>query len=348
MSDLSAVLLTMGEATAARALTSVKRQTSLPCETIVVEGVAPYSRAVNSAASRVSSEFMVLVDADMILDENCFSDLRAGAADRVGIVTGDLRDPILGRIQGIKLLRTRCVRERGYPDSPSPDADFQKTLAERSWFGVQAIRQGGRFPHTFGEHRPDYSPGYAFGRFYIQGVRERYRRTGFNLRETMPRLAGSDHPCSVVALLGLAHGAFSETDRDTRQPYTQNPDFGILRNLQEASSEAKGVALTLPPLEADLRSSFRRFLNHGALLREAGAYTTLAVQLRALAGCTDLASWIAALALGHGVFLKEDPDEAADAAFDGLWQLMPERWRAANPLECSGTALPTGASQSRK
>ena len=348
MSDVSAVLLTMGESTAERALASVTRQTALPCETIVVEGVAPYSRAVNSAVSRVSSEFTILVDSDMILDENCFSDLRAGVADRVGIVTGNLRDPILGRIQGIKLLRTRCVRERGYPDSLSPDVDFQKGLAERSWLGVHAIRHGGRFPHTFGEHRPDYTPSYAFGRFYVQGVRERYRRTGFNLRETMPRLAASEHPCRVVALLGLARGTFALADLDTRRPYTENPDFEILRELQEARGDAKGEVLTLPPLDSDLRSIFRTFLNHGALLREAGTYTALAEQLTELAACTELASWIAALALGHGVFLRENPDEAADAAFDGLWQLMPARWRAANPVEFSATALTTEASRSRQ
>ncbi len=52
MSDVSAVVLTLGEPHTGRALESITRQTLPPAEVIVIEGVSPFFRAMNRAPAR--------------------------------------------------------------------------------------------------------------------------------------------------------------------------------------------------------------------------------------------------------------------------------------------------------
>ena len=98
MSDITAVVLSIGEETTARAIDSVRRQ-GLPAKEIVtVQNVSPFYKALNTGASKVNTEFFVQVDSDMILDENCLEDLRACMTGDVGLVLGGLRDPLMGRV----------------------------------------------------------------------------------------------------------------------------------------------------------------------------------------------------------------------------------------------------------
>ncbi len=53
MSDITALLLTIGEAYADRALDSVNRQSLPPQDIIVVRDVRPFHKALNEGASRV-------------------------------------------------------------------------------------------------------------------------------------------------------------------------------------------------------------------------------------------------------------------------------------------------------
>jgi hypothetical protein len=45
----------------------------------------------------------VQVDADMVLDPDCFERLRQAMDDDVGMAVGALRDPLLGPIAGVKI-----------------------------------------------------------------------------------------------------------------------------------------------------------------------------------------------------------------------------------------------------
>src|SRR5262245_15536075 len=121
ISDVTALVLSLGEDYTERAIASVRRQSLPPAEIIVVRGISPFHRAFNSAVPRVRTEFFIQVDADMILDSTCIADLRRCISDKVGIVLGHLRDPLLGRVVGIKLFRKQCFDRVKLRDSLSSE-----------------------------------------------------------------------------------------------------------------------------------------------------------------------------------------------------------------------------------
>src|SRR5712672_71664 len=74
--DVTAVVLSIGEATTDEAVASLRRQTLQPRDTIIVRDVVPFHNALNIGASQVKTPFFVQVDADMILDRECIATLR--------------------------------------------------------------------------------------------------------------------------------------------------------------------------------------------------------------------------------------------------------------------------------
>src|SRR4030095_11559049 len=166
-------------------------------------------RALNEGAAQIRTPFFVQVDADMILDVDCFADLRGCIAERVGTVIGHLRDPLLGRVAGVKLFRTACFADARFADSISPDTDFENAIARSDWRTVYALKPANepRLPsHVFGDHRPDYTPLYTFRKFQLQGARHRYRRAAAALRTLCRNLRASSHDAALFALVGTAHG----------------------------------------------------------------------------------------------------------------------------------------------
>src|SRR5437763_598224 len=109
MSDVCAVVLTLGEQTTGRALRSLEAQTLPVEEVVIVDGVRPFHRAFNDGADRVPTPFFVQVDADMVLDPACVEVLRSAMAPRIGIAVGALRDPLMGKIAGVKMFRRSCL-----------------------------------------------------------------------------------------------------------------------------------------------------------------------------------------------------------------------------------------------
>ena len=78
--DVTALLLTVGEPYAERALASIQRQTMPAAAVIAVRDVIPFHRALNQGAAQICTPFFVQVDADMILDVSCFADLAPASA----------------------------------------------------------------------------------------------------------------------------------------------------------------------------------------------------------------------------------------------------------------------------
>ncbi|MCZ6799435.1 MAG: glycosyltransferase family A protein [Nitrospirae bacterium] len=139
MSDVTAVILTIGEATTQRAIESVKGQSLQPCEIIVIDHISPFHRAMAHAVKQVRSTFFVQVDADMILDPQCFAELRKCMEPQVGVVVGSLRDPLLQRVTGVKMYRTSCLQHLPFQDSISPDTDMKKALLADGWCSIRAL-----------------------------------------------------------------------------------------------------------------------------------------------------------------------------------------------------------------
>lgn len=215
--DVSAVVLTIGEATAERAIESLREQ-SLPLrETIVIRDLRPFHRAMNAGAARVTTPFFAQVDADMILDRNCIATMRGAVRDDTGFVVAHLRDRLIGECVGIKLYRTSCFKASGLPDSISPDVDLGLQIVRAGWkrveLGLSKINRW-KWPTTLGAHEPNYSPVYTFAKHLMLGRRFRYNRDLGGVLLYFERLESSAHPVALLAEVALANGIFLEEERD--------------------------------------------------------------------------------------------------------------------------------------
>jgi len=216
-SDVTAVVLTTGEATTAAAIEYIRRQEAPVFDVIVVRGVYPFHKALNHGASLVTTPYFVQVDADMLLDPDCIGTLRRAMRSNVGIAVGQLRDGMLGTVVGVKLFRRACFDVTLFPDSISPDTDFVEAIGHAGWRTVYVgnqrdSRMGG--PRTFGEHAPDYQPHYVFRKFLMEGQRYNHRSALGGLRWQFGKLSRSPHPYAILARAALAAGFFNTASGD--------------------------------------------------------------------------------------------------------------------------------------
>ena len=260
----------------------------------------------------------------MVLDPDCLAVLRACMRDGVGVVTGRLRDPLLGRIGAVRLFRTRCFERFAFPDTISPDTDFMAAIGAAGWRRLDALCRGAGPPelwHTFGEHRPDYTPLYTFAKFRLDGGRYRYRRDPYTLRDLTARLHRSTHAAAPLALLALMHGVFHRDERDQLHRYDPDAEFELAARLMAGNGTPArrlpdASSLQLPQVYAD-------FYAHGAELsgRDAAASIHAALAHLGAEAATQASSLIALLGLCHGLFepLSAHSDPAADFALLDGW-----------------------------
>jgi glycosyltransferase involved in cell wall biosynthesis len=323
MSDVTAVILSLGENYTERAIASVRRQSLPAAEMIVIRGISPFHRAFNSAVSRVRTEFFVQVDADMILDSTCIADLRGCMSERVGIVVGHLRDSLLGRIIGIKLFRKLCCDRVNLQDSLSSETDSAEAILKEGWTTIYPAKYLGDWG-TFGEHRPDYNPHYTFCKFLRDGAKARYRRNGLSLRRVFRRLQGSEHKVATIATIGAAHGIFIKEKRDLHGPLMQSDEFEFLERFLITGEESR-VERFLPEnlLRGNLKKVFKKFYELGIQLRGSSAPLRFAAQMRHLQEGHSIASWVALVGVCHGLFFEGYDEAEAEEAFALLKDLLP-------------------------
>jgi hypothetical protein len=306
MSDLAAVLLSVGEPFAERARASLRRQVLPPCQLVEIENVTPFHRALNAGARQVTAPFFVQVDADMILDPDCLATLRAAVRSDSGIVVGELRDALVGRVVGVKLFRTACFRDGGFADSISPDTDFGARLAGAGWRTLYVGRpaEGSGEPvRTLGEHRPEYTPPYTFRKHLLEGRRYWHRGAPQGLRWRLDALARSRHPLATFAQVALAHGLFLAENADALAPMADDPRAAWLAALLRAGAEggARPAPLRVEPTHP-LRKVFRESFELGRSLAAAEDGATLDATVRQLGAEGKHAhALVARIGLGHGV-----------------------------------------------
>jgi hypothetical protein len=306
VSDVSAVLLSIGEVSVDRARRAIEMQ-SLPArEIVVVENVSPFHRALNQGAREVSAPYFVQVDADMVLDPGCFEELRGAVRDDTGIVVGELRDPMMGQTVGVKLFRRECFEATATSDSVSPDTDFVDAIARRGWKTVYVGRPHGSMhaSHTLGDHDPQYSPSYVMAKYLLEGARLRYRGARGGLRWRAGRLAKSEHGLAPLALVALGHGFFEESTHDGLVPVDRHPDADtIVQLLEPQTGDTAGAPDLIRTVETSRMSvTFERFLEAGRESAMAGAGAMASEVLAALRRSKQ--SWrytVATIAFGHGL-----------------------------------------------
>ncbi len=329
MSDVTAVVLTMGEKTTQRAIDSLERQIVLPEEITVIRDVAPLHKALNLGASKVKTDFFIQVDSDMVLDRNCLEDLRKCMGETVGIAVGHLRDSIIRRVVGIKMFRRECFEKVQFKDSISTDTAFYADILKHGWGTVHALRfQGNRSKqwHTFGEHRPAYTLLYTYSNFLIKGSRYRYRKYLGSMPWHFQELQKSKHDASWMARIAMAHGVFLEDGKDSLKPYAGSEDFNFLEEFLESENSCDTGEDDPGALPASSpKAIFERYYKLGIHLRKHSAFPVFRRYMDALGASKDISFLIARLALCHGLFFKEYNVPEFERSCKLLSELLPER-----------------------
>ena len=309
MSDITAVILSIGEDTVGRAIESVKRQ-SLPAqEIIVIEHVSPFYNALNAGAAKVRTAFFVQVDADMILQEDCFEYLRSCVTDNLGIVSGRLKDPLIGRCCCVKLFRRECFDIAQFRDSVSPDTDFRNDIQRHGWATAHVLNfnsESRNLRHILGEHRPEYTSEYTFSKYLMLGRRAIYRKDLAQLKSYLKKLRRSSHSASLTAQTAFGHGLFQE--RLIEQPSGSLPldDFYFFESFTLTTGHYKINRLKFLLFFCfNPRNTFKRFYKLGIALRGANAFPTFQRCFTLLDNNFDEFAWIAKAGLSHGIFSKQ-------------------------------------------
>lgn len=304
-SNISAVVLTIGESTLQRALDSIKSQ-SVPIEDIIIiKDVVPFHKALNLGASKVKTKYFLQVDSDMILDEYCAEDLSKCIQENTGIVVGHLRDPLIGRISSIKLFNRECFDEVTFSDSISPDTDYINRIERLGWYVSYALKYecGKDLWHTFGEHKPNYDFTYTFSKYIIEGRRYIHRSSYSGLRWHFNVLSKSTHPMSVVARIALLHGVFIQQDEDKLKPYNTTKESEHLERLMNTHNDypvSYNEILNLKNYRT--RTIFKKFFIFGLILNNNTAFPSFYQILELFCSEASKRNFTAVLGLCHGFF----------------------------------------------
>lgn len=315
-SDVSALVLTLGEPTTERALESIRRQTLAAREIIRVRDVRPFHQAMNAGVAKVRTPFFVQVDADMILDPTCIARLRAEMSDDAGIVVGRLRDELVGEVVGVKLFRTRCFDGIAFRNSISPDTDFGKDIAAAGWKTIYAGARGETGAESwtmFGEHRPDYTTEYTYKKYLLEGRRYRYRNRIGGIRWHFGRLEASRHPASMLAQIALSRGIFIAAEDDLLGTLHIDRELEMVRDfLCVAENAPPAQRLTFSP-DASEDELFTACYRIGSELFRARSLATLRPALDELPTRKSDRNWIIKVALCEGLLAQPPEQHRIDA-----------------------------------
>jgi glycosyltransferase involved in cell wall biosynthesis len=260
LTDVAAVLLSLGEPTTECALASIREQTLPASEVVVVDGVTPFHKALNDGAARVESPYFVQVDADMTLEPDCFETLRRAMGPDTAIAVGALDDPLVGRVAGVKMFRRSVFADGGLRDTPAPEVDFYMSLARAGWHTRWVVERP-----ILGLHRPPYDAAYVFGTYFMLGARYVHRGDEAALAWRLGRLRRSPHPMAPAARIALGHGTFARVSGDEPKPCPSPADARFLDALVDgpegsvAARELRALLRLRPPR---LAQGFREYGAH--------------------------------------------------------------------------------------
>lgn len=212
LSKVEAFLITTGERTSIEAYNSIMNQ-SMPVNKIVVlRDISGIHNSLNALHERISSEYFIKVDADMILKRNCVETLYKilKKDPQLYSVQGYLKDPLLGRIWGIHMFRAGCVKDYRYSDTIGTDAEFEKTMENKGYRQI-------KYKKILGIHHPEYSRGEIKQKFVREGEKINFfkdiTRLNSNIRHLMKFIRRGRRE-AFYALLYMYLGLVRRTRRE--------------------------------------------------------------------------------------------------------------------------------------
>ena len=115
MTEVTGLVLTIGEETTERAISSLKQQTIPPQDIIVIENVSPFHRAINVGWTRVKTPFFIQCDADMVLDPDCLETMLPSMTDGKSTISGNGGRPPSMPLRDQGIMRKKPLSKHGKP-----------------------------------------------------------------------------------------------------------------------------------------------------------------------------------------------------------------------------------------
>jgi len=152
-----ACVFSVGERTEEKSILSIKRQ-KLPVSKIeVIKNISPISAASNRVFDvAYDADYVLWVDADMILYENCTAHLIRLAKRNVLFSVGGLIDPVFDIVGWVKLLNMNLSKKLGirFRNVSRCDVDFCKQATDKD---ADIIPKYGTIRKILGTHHCSYS-----------------------------------------------------------------------------------------------------------------------------------------------------------------------------------------------
>jgi hypothetical protein len=164
-----ACVFSVGERTEGLSISSINKQVLPVSRVELVKNISPISTASNMIFDRANdADFVLWVDADMILFENCTQRLVTLARSDTLYSVAPLLDPVFGTVGYIKLLNMHMVKELNirFRDVLGCDKDFCTQARDKN---PKILIESYEFPRRIlGIHHPTYSARELFRKNQIE------------------------------------------------------------------------------------------------------------------------------------------------------------------------------------
>jgi len=266
-SEICAVILTVDPSHLLDAcLRSVQFQSFPPVKIEIIRNVMPVCDARRDGLALVSTEYVVFVDDDMILDADCFKRLHELMLQNqcAGDVALPLDDPLVGKLMGVHMYRTHALRKIGF--------GHERELDELRWISRKMIEQGYSVLDEAGAppagiHHPVYLPHEAYWKYVVRAHKSRLYSDGYpKYREAITHLCTrwvvTQDAVLLYALAGLLDGLRGEASLSefTYHGRMENPGYkSMMLGLRAMKGYDEGLEKGVGIPDADIpREQFKR------------------------------------------------------------------------------------------
>ena len=198
-----ACVFSTGEKTEEHSIASVRRQTCPIKRIEIIRNVSPISSASNRALELSSdADFILWVDADMILNQNCAKSLLRLMRPNTLYAVAPLLDPVFGNVGYIKLLNNRMVKDLNlyFKDILGCDVDFCNQARKINKDLIIDIYKLPRLP--LGIHHPTYTAQELFRKNQIEKKKRGNKIHKKLLTSLVKQFHKSANPVLLAGILG--------------------------------------------------------------------------------------------------------------------------------------------------